>query len=601
MQQKKTGKKDSPVQIKTEWDLGLLYSSPKDPQIEKDMRKIERSLEAFEKKYRNATAFLSKEKELFKTLKEYENLVAVTAGANPVMYFAYRKELDAADHHAEAQLRLFEERLTKAGNRIQFFELALGKVSETKQKLFLKSALLSPYHRYLASIFEAARYNLTESEEKILALKSSVSRGMWISGVDATLNAQMVRYGKESIPVNKAMNLVSSLKTQKERVSLWHSTLDALEKVSDFAESEINAVFTDKKINDELRGFKEPYDATVFGYENDPKAVRALLSAVTKGFPISQRFFEIKRRILGLETLTYADRSVSIGKIGKKFSFKDSVDIVRNAYASVDSRYADILDSFIKNGQIDVYPKQGKSGGAFCSSSYGNPTFVLLNHVDEPRSLMTIAHEMGHAIHFERGKTQPVLYQGCSTSVAETASTFFEGVVFDYMLSHMNPKEKMILLHDRIQDDISTIQRQIAFFNFELALHKRIRSEGWVPKKEIMRMLNVEMEAYLGRAVTMEERDGLFFVAVGHFRNPFYVYSYAYGQLISKALLLRVRKDPSYIEKVDQFLSAGNSKKPEQIFADIGITVGPKLFADGLASLSEDITELERLSKENLK
>ena len=590
--------KSKKIAMRTEWNLALFYSSLKDPQIEKDMRRIEKAYEIFEKKYRNTTRYLHNDTALKNVLDDYEALYRETDGARPIMYVAYRKELQADDHESEARMRVFENRLIKASNRIQFFELVLGSIPKNKQKEFLASKKLTPYHRYLESVFEAAKYMLSEKEEAILSLKSTTSRSMWISGVEASTSARMVQYKKEPIPVNKALNMVSALRTQKERTTLWGGVLDTLEQTSDFAESEINALFTDKKINDELRGFKEPYDATVFGYENNPKTVEDLVSVVTKGFPVSHRFFSIKKKLLGLQTMHYEDRNVSIGKIKKKFSFTDSVHIVREAYASLHPAYADILDTYLTRGQIDVYPKKGKSGGAFCSSSYANPTMVLLNHVDEPRSLMTIAHEMGHAIHAERAKTQPPLYQGHSTSVAETASTFFEGVLFDYLLREMSPKEKLVLLHDRIQDDIATIQRQIAFFNFELALHRKIRKEGWVPKKDIMHMLNTEMEAYLGRAVTMKERDGLFFVAVGHFRNPFYVYSYAYGQLISKALLREVRKDASYIEKIDQFLSAGNSKKPEQIFADIGITVGPKLFADGLLALSEDIDEFERLSRE---
>lgn len=587
----------TPSKLKTEWSLGLLYSSPKDPQIEKDARTIERAYEAFEKKYRHTSSYTITEPALLKALKDYESLIKTTAGGKPIMYFSYTKELNGADHAAEACIRQFEDRFTKAGNRIQFFELALGKIPQTKQRVFLKNKSLAPYHRFLEHIFETAKYNLSEPEEKILALKNAPARSMWVSGVDTAVNAQMVSHKGDSIPVNKALNMVPAVKSAATRKALWRGVIDALERVGDFAESEINAIFTNKKINDELRGFKEPYDATILGYENDAKSVLALVDTVTKGFTISARFYKLKKKLLKLKEFGYQDRAVSIGKVSKKYGFTDAVKIVRDAYESADPTYAAILDSFVANGQIDVYPKKGKGGGAFCSSSYNNPTFVLLNHVDEPRSLMTLAHEMGHAIHSERSKSQPVLYQDYSTSVAETASTFFEGVVFDHMIQSMNERERMIMLHDRIQDDISTIFRQIAFFNFELELHRRIRVEGWVPKAEIAKLLNKHMAAYLGSAVKLDPKDGLFFITVGHFRNPFYVYSYAYGQLISKALLLRVKKDPSYIKKVDEFLLAGSSKKPEQIFADIGIAVGPKLFEDGLAAIERDIDELERLAK----
>lgn len=583
--------------MKTEWNFQLLYKSPKDPQIEKDMRTMERAYVSFEKKYRGKADYTKSEAKLFAALKDYEKLFKATASGKPILYFSFIKELDSSNNEAEARIRQFEERLTKAANKVQFFELALGKIPATKQRLFLKSKRLAPYYRTLEHIFDTAKYDLTEPEEKILALKSAPARGMWVSGVESLLNKQMVPFKGKEVPVNEAIGLVPTLSSKKDREALWGGVCDALERVSSFAESEMNAVFTDKKINDELRGFAEPYDATILGYENNRTSVLDLVHTVTKQFAISHRFHQLKKRLLNASYLQYEDRAVSIGKTSKKLSFSETVKIVREAYRGADKRYADILDSYLANGQIDVYPKQGKGGGAFCASAYSLPTFVLLNQVDDIRSLTTLAHEMGHAIHSERSKQQPALYQDYSTSVAETASTFFEAVAFDHLVGQMSKRDQMIALHDKIQDDIATIFRQIAFFNFELELHKRVRTEGWVAKEEIGKLLNEHVAAYLGPAFRMRDRDGLFFVAVSHFRRPFYVYSYAYGQLISKALHERCKQDPSYIEKVDAFLSAGSSKKPEQIFADIGIEVGPKLFKEGLKSIERNIDELERLAK----
>jgi len=583
--------------VRTTWNLTSLYRGPRDPRIEKDARFIERAYETFEKKYRGKKNYLKNKQSLKKALMDYEALVKKVDSVKPLMYFHLLRELNGDNRLAQARVRQLEDRFTKSSNRIQFFELALGTIPAREQKTFLSSPTLSRYRRFLERIFETAKYDLTEPEENILSLKSAPAQSMWVSGVDTAINKIEIRHNGKNIPINEALGKVSETKNVRARRALWEEITSALLTISDFAQSEMNAIYTDKKINDTLRGFRAPYAATILGYENEEKSVLSLVDTVTKNFTASRRFFEMKRRLLGLPYLSYADRNVSIGKTEKRYSFTNAVDIVHDVFKKADKRYAEILDSYLLHGQIDVYPKKGKSGGAYCLSTIGLPTRVLLNHVPTFRSVSTLAHEMGHAIHAERSKTQPVLYEGHSIAVAETASTFFEGLVFERIKKELSKEEQVIALHDKIQDDISTIHRQIAFFNYERELHERVRADGWVSKEEMAKMLNTHMAAYLGPAVKMAERDGYFFTMVGHFRRPFYVYTYAYGQLISKALLRRYMEDPTYIQKIDAFLSAGASKKPEDIFADIGIVVGPELFSEGLKSIEQDIRELGRLTK----
>ena len=213
--------------------------------------------------------------------------------------------------------------------------------------------------------------------------------------------------------------------------------------------------------------------------------------------------------------------------------------------------------------------------------------------------MKTLAHEMGHAIHTERSKEQHAIYQHYTTSVAETASTFFETAVFEHVFDTLPEKEKVIALHDKIQDDTNTVFRQIAFFNFELELHHSIRKEGSMPKEAIAAMLNKHMRAYCGPIMKFKKDDGFFFVSVSHFRRPFYVYSYAYGQLISKVLYQRYKKEPRYIKKIDAFLTAGGSRSPKNIFKSIGIDTTKKgFFEKGLESIESDIERLEKLVKQ---
>jgi oligoendopeptidase F len=560
-----------------------------------DMKAAERAVLRFEKKWRGTKAYLSSAPTLRKALDEYQDLL-MDSGAKPLLYASYRKVLNTSDKEAEALLAKLEERLSKLSVRLEFFVLSLGNIPKKKQTTFLKNKTLALYRYFLSKIFEHAKHNLTEAEEKILTLTSDVRSGRWIQATENILNAKTIFWKNETLPLPKAQALIHTLpKNERKRL---HSLVNTVYKeVAPIAESEINAVYTNKKILDELRGYKTPYEATVKGYGNTEKSITALVTGTRGSYHLAQRFFAHKAACLGEQTLTYADRAAKIGTTGKKYSFDEAVSIVREAFGNLKGEYADIFTRLLTNGQVDVFPKVGKEGGAFCSSYIGTPTFVLLNHINDVRSLMTLAHEMGHAIHAERSKGQPPLYQGHSTAVAETASTFFEQVVFDALFETLTEEDKMIAFHDHLQDAVATIFRQVACFEMEKQLHAEIREKGYLPKERLAEIHNEQIGAYLGKKVTLSPDDGYFFVTWSHIRRFFYVYTYAYGLLVSRALYRGVKKDPRAIEAVDTFLSLGDSMSPKDIFKKTGLNVeSPDFWKQGLKSVEEDVKTFEKMS-----
>ena len=582
--------------MKTEWDLSLLYGSLEDTRIERDQKQADKAVAVFAQKYQKDKKHLKNPTALAKALADYEKLVELPA-SRAGYYAAYRKELNVEDKAAEAFAAKLDDRATKRGNKLIFFTLEIGKISKPLQTKFLASAVLKPYQYWLKQIFDTAKYDLSEPEEKILSLLGSVTYDRWFQATENILNKKTIIYASKTIPLPEAEELVQALSTAKRR-ALYGSIRNVYESVGDVAESEINAVYTSKKVQDELRGFKTPFEATILGYQNDQKSILAMVDAVTKNASIAHRFYEVKRKLLKEDKLTYADRGAQVGEIKTKVPFEKAVSIVRETFGDLDPQYADIFDRLLANGQVDVAPKKGKSGGAFCSSSVATPTYVLLNHVDNFHSLKTLAHEMGHAIHAERSKTQRPMYQGNPISSAETASTFFETAALNRVIGLLPPEERIIALHDAVQDNVATVFRQVACFSFEKALHEEIRRDGYVPKERIADLMNAHMSAYLGSTVELTREDGYFFAHWSHIRRFFYVYTYAYGQLISKALHQELEKDPRFIQKVDGFLSAGESASPYDIFKSCGLdTKKPAIFLEGLKSIERDVAELERLVK----
>jgi oligoendopeptidase F len=584
--------------IKTQWDLGsLFYRSLNDPELRKDVEQAKKAYRSFEKKYKDKVAHLSDDRALLRALRDWEKLSEIVMGQKPLRYCGYVSDLNASDKKASALANKLGLEIQEEANRVIFFILGLGSLPPSRQKAVLKNKRFAPYHYFLVRTFERAKHNLSEKEEQLMNLLDLPSSTMWEEGVSRAVASLTVLYKKQKLPIAKALGMIPDLPIQ-ERRELHKKCMEVIWTIGDFAESEICAIYTAKKISDSLRKLPKPYSGTALRHQTGEQEIDALVAAVNKAFPIAHRFYHLKKQLLGVDVLTYADRGAKIGTLKQKMTFAESVTIVRDTFYELGEKYGALFDMFISEGRIDAYPKEGKRGGAYCSGGVGIPTLVLLNHVDTVRSLMTFAHEMGHAVHTELSKSQPPLYQGYSTAVAEVASTLFESIVFEKIWEKLSAQEQIIALHDRINDSISTVFRQIACFRYELAMHEAVRERGALSKEEMAAMHNTYMQEYLGKDVRMEKHDGAFFINWGHLRYYFYVYSYAYGDLISHALFARYKKDRSYLRKIEVFLSTGGSKAPRDIFKDAGIDVtDPAFFKEGLKNIEEDIKHLERLTK----
>jgi oligoendopeptidase F len=577
----------------TKWDLaGLFYKGDNDPRLEKDVRAAEAGWRKFAKKYqngdwrKNATSVLA-------ALESYLALESIP-GSRPLYYFSYRQQLNAADTFAERSLNKLSERLTKAANELLFFPLQLAKLPKALQKELLADSKAAKYRWYLKGVFEDARYQLSELEEKVLNLKSLTSRSLWVSGTEKIVNKKSIEWKGKPMPIHGALMQFEHL-PMDERHKMWQKIKQVLEGVGEVAENELVALVLDKKTDDDLRGYQKPYSATTRGYDSNDKTLETLVSVMeTRGYALSRKFFALKKKLLK-KKLTYIDRNEPVGK-EPSIPLNMAIDICRDAFYDFDPLYGDFFDTMLKKGQIDVWPKAGKGGGAFCSSGTNQPTLVFLNHNDSLESLRTLAHEMGHAIHAFCSKRQPVYYEGHSILTAETASTFFESLVMERLMKVVSPDEKIAILNGMIGDRIGTMIMCIARFKFELEMHETIRREGGMTWQEMSAALAKHFADYTGPAVETLPEHGLIVLCKPHYRMNFYQYSYSFGEIGSSIVRARYNKDRTYATKVDRFLSAGESDSVEAIFKSIGIDMAKaETYNQGLSLLEADIKAFEKL------
>lgn len=582
-----------------QWNTSKLYKDKSDPRIEKDIQTCIKKNKAFALRWRNNKKYLEDAKTLSIALKEYEQLQQRYGQCTKPHYYLFLlNSLNQTDTDIKAKLNKVSAISTQLENEIQFFELNISKVNVLQQRNFLKSTHLKNYKHYLEQLFTMSKYLLSDKEEKIFNLTSKTGYSNWVNMVSELLDKQKLlvkdeqRETKEITYNEIGKYLDSKEKFVRDYASKQFNKING--KYLEIAEFEINSILEGKKISDDYRGITRPDLTRYLSDDIDAEIVDVLSSTVTEYFNIPQRYYKYKANQLGQRKIKYYERNVPLGNVDLEYKYDHAMSIVKNTFKDLDGDFYDIVSDFERNEQYDVFPKEGKSGGAFCVSVGKDfPTYILLNHTNKLNDVLTIAHESGHGIHSELSKCQSELNSGYPTSLAEVASTFFEDFVLEEILKDSTDDVRKVILNQKVNNDISTIFRQIAFLNFEKELHGEFRKSGYLNKERISDIFVKHMKEYLGKSVIDDESMRYGWIYVSHFRSFFYVYSYASGLLISKALQSMVREDKRDIDLVKRFLSSGSTKSPKEIFRDMGIDITKKEFwIRGIKEVERNLEEL---------
>lgn len=491
--------------------------------------------------------------------------------------------------------------MTEKYNELEFFALTLGKIPEEKQKEFLSHHDLQDYKHYLEQLFASAKHDLSEKEEQLLNLISKGAYGDWVDMVSTFYSLETVkvlneRHEKITISISE---ISKYLKSSDDKVQKYASKSleQVLEKHIKTAEREINAILYYLKTLNKLRNFKRADERRLLSEDMDAATIDVLIEAVSANFGVSAQFYDLKAKLLGKKVLTYNQRNIEYGKLKHEINVATAVEVVHDCFMSLDPIFGEYFESMLCGGNIDFFPKKGKSGGAFCVSITNDyPAYILLNYNNEFRDVSTLAHEMGHAIHhFISSSAQNALNADYPMGIAEVASTFMEDFANALLVKELTLEEQLIYKMLKLDDDISTVHRQIACYIFELALYDTYTKENYLPEELIGEIFEEKMSLYLGKN---SKGAGRHWAMWSHIRRPFYVYSYASGLLISKALQERVRLDPRFIDDFKHILSLGSSVSPKDAFLTVGIDITKREVWDlGLAKISNDLAKATELAK----
>jgi oligoendopeptidase F len=273
------------------------------------------------------------------------------------------------------------------------------------------------------------------------------------------------------------------------------------------------------------------------------------------------------------------------------FPFAQAREIVLDCYSSFSPELGRVAGAFFSGDRIDAPVRPGKRGGAFCASAVPSvEPYVLLNYTSQRRDVLTLAHELGHGVHFALAARQGVFHQSTPLTLAETASVFGETIVFERLLAEdSSPASRLALLAENLEDTIATVFRQVAMNRFEDLVHNARREEGELSVERFGELWAESQSELLGDSVEVTEGYRSWWSYIPHFiGTPGYVYAYAYGQLLALSVYERYEQEgAALVPKYLELLAAGGSKSPEELGRIVGIDLADPGFWDAGLELVE--------------
>jgi len=596
---------NAPAKLNTEalpeWNLGDLFAGRDDPKVGGRLAKAAQDNDALVKLKGAFVAARGNADRLGMLLAESIRLYeAATNGLWVVGAYASLAASVARDDPAWAK---FEADIRGKSSAIAaeslFFTLELNELEEWEIEAALRaSPEAARYRPWLRRVRLGRPHELTADLERLLVDRGPAVAN-WTRLYDETLSRLVATVGRENLTLAEALNRLSD-PDPKQRKAAAQGLAKALEANASVLGLALNTVAMEKAVEDRWRKFDTPAASRHLANEVDTASVAAMEEAVVDAYPrLSHRYYALKAKLMGKKVLDHWDRNAPLDQAKPKmYGWNDAKGMVLDAFEGLTPVFADHARTFFDHPWIDARPRSGKSSGAYSHpvSSDAHP-YVFLNYMGERRDVLTLAHELGHAVHQTLAAPLGTLLADTPLTLAETASIFGEGLVFERLLAEATPADRRALLAGKIEDGLNTVVRQIAFHRFETKFHA-LRAESEVSADQIAEIWLEVMGESLGPAVKLNAGYEYYWAYVTHFVHaPFYVYAYAFGNLLVEALMEARERDPKgFVPLYEALLSAGGSKTYVEALAPFGLDPREKSFwAAGCLRLERLVDEFERL------
>ena len=581
-----------------EWDLTDLYPAPDSKEFKRDMDWMESFCAKFAADYEGKLDGLDA-KGLLDCVQRYEKIDLI--GGRIMSYAGLRYYQNTTDGEIAKFMADAQDKITTYTTPLVFFSLEINRIDDAQlDAMFDENADLARYKPIFERLRALKPYQLSDELEKFLHDQSTVGAAAWNRLFDETIAGLQFTIDGEEIGIEATLNLLTDPDRARREMGARELARVFGENQKLFARVH-NTLAKEKEVEDRWRGMPTPQTGRHLSNHVEPEVVEALRNAVVAAYPkLSHRYYELKRKWLGLDVMQVWDRNAPLPMDDPSLvQWDEARKTVMDAYGDFSPEMAKLAEPFFDKGWIDAGVKPGKAPGAFAHPTVTDVhPYVMLNYLGKPRDVMTLAHELGHGVHQVLAAEQGELLSSTPLTLAETASVFGEMLTFRKMLDGAkDDAQRKVMLAGKVEDMINTVVRQIAFYDFECKLHDA-RAKGELTPEDIGALwMSVQAES-LGPAFEYMDGYEAFWAYIPHFvHSPFYVYAYAFGDGLVNALYAVYEEGgDDFQAKYFDMLKAGGSKHHKELLAPFGLDASdPKFWDKGLSMISGMIDELEAM------
>ncbi len=516
--------------------------------------------------------------------------------------------VNTKDDEALKYSDILEKKLTKiveAETKLNKWISSIENIDE----VIKDSILLKDYEFILKEVVEKSKYLLTDREEAIIANMQNTGSNAWGKLKDNLISTHKVEINEDGkikeYPLTVVLNMAYD-KDEKVRKRAYEAEIASYTKIEEGVAAALNGIKGEVLTICEFRGYKSPLEQTLINSRMDEESLNVMLEAMKESMPKFREYLKRKAEILGHKNgLPFYDMYAPIVESDMEFDYEKGKKFVVDKFRTFSDNLANFAQKAMNNNWIDVMPKEGKVGGAFCAGiHYLGESRILLNYGNSFSDVVTMAHELGHGFHGECLKDESVLNTEYPMPIAETASTFCETIVKKAAIKEADKITALAILESEISDCNQVIVDIYSRFLFEKSLFEA-RKESALTVDQIKKlMLDAQREAY-GDGLDPEYLHPYMWTWKPHYyyaNSNFYNFPYAFGLLFAKGLYAEyLKKGSEFSSEYENLLSITGKHNIADITKEVGIDIHNKEFwKSSLRTIEEDIDKFMELSKELL-
>ena len=536
-------------------------------------------------------------------IKKYSKLTELISKIGSFIQLSI--SVNTKDAEALRYSDIFEKKLTHIVEASTKVERYISNI-ENIDCIIEKSELLKAHEYVLKSIVEQSKYLLSDKEESIIANMKNTGSNAWSKLKDNLISSLMVEIKEndevKEYPLTVVLNMAED-KSEEVRKRAYEAEIASYKKVEEGVAAALNGIKGEVLTVCNFRGYNSPLEKTLIDSRMDEESLNAMLEAMKESLPVFRKYLRRKAEMLGHKNgLPFYDLYAPISNADMKFTYEEGSKFVVKNFRTFSDNLGDFAQKAIDNDWIDVEPREGKVGGAFCAGlHFIGESRILLNYGGSFGDVVTMAHELGHGFHGECLKNEAILNSEYPMPIAETASTFCETIIKKAAIKEANKDEALAILEAEICDCTQVIVDIYSRFLFEKSVFEA-RKESALTVSQIKElMLEAQREAY-GDGLDPEYLHPYMWAWKPHYYDAdynYYNFPYAFGLLFAKGLYAEyLKKGESFTSEYERLLSITGKNKIADITKEVGIDIHNKEFwRNSLKTIEEDIEKFIELSK----